>query len=427
MTDEKSPQPAGEAAPANPAAEDPAAAGERPRRGPRGRRGRHGRSKPREAGGEGQENTEPGAESAVGDASSSEAPRPPRPPRPEQKSRHPWQVKGGGRSAESAPGGEAGEGAAQPGGERRRAPQSPHPRASKPHVKGKQWPNKSPRQGGQSDDNRGNRGSSGGKSGGERGERDGNRAYAASGPRRRDFLGQAAAASVRLSNLLVDRELCTRSEGEEFIRKGWVFVNGERSSDLGQMVHPACEIRLAPEARGGQSRGVTILLNKPVDYVGGVTDEAEMTALGLIHGDTLDDRYDGPLFSEAHLSGLMPVGELDRDAHGLYVLTQDDKVAQQLVDDPAIEKEYLIGIDSEISDETLATLNDGSVAGRVTRQKDDQLRVVLGFGDEAEQLRSLCERAGVGITGVQRVRIGHVRLGDLAHGKWRYLRDDENF
>lgn len=423
MTDEKSPQPAGEAAPANPGGEDAGSSGERPRRGPRGRRGRHGRGKPREAGADGGENVEaPSSGESTGEGGSDA----PRPPRPEQKSRHPWQHKGG-RNADATAGGDG----SQPGGEQRRRqgpPQGSHPGSSKPHGKigkGKQWPNKPPRQGGQGDDNRGNRASGGGRGAG--GERDGNRGYPSAGPRRRDLLGQAGAASVRLANLLVDRELCTRSEGEDFIRKGWIFVNGERSSDLGQMVHPACEIRLAPEARGGQSRGVTILLNKPVDYLGGVSEEPEMTALGLVHGDTLDDRYDGPLFAEAHLAGLIPVGELDRDAHGLYVLTQDGQVAQQLVDDPAIEKEYLIGIDGAIADETLAALNDGSIAARVTRHKDDQLRIVLGFGDEAEQLRKLCERAGVGITGVQRVRIGHVRLGDLAHGKWRYLRDDENF
>jgi 23S rRNA pseudouridine2604 synthase len=39
----------------------------------------------------------------------------------------------------------------------------------------------------------------------------------------------------------------------------------------------------------------------------------------------------------------------------------------------------------------------------------------------------MCELVGLTVTGLKRVRIGKVRLGDLPVGQWRYLRADETF
>ncbi len=39
----------------------------------------------------------------------------------------------------------------------------------------------------------------------------------------------------------------------------------------------------------------------------------------------------------------------------------------------------------------------------------------------------MCELVGLRVTGLKRVRIGHVRLGDLPLGQWRFLRDGERF
>jgi len=43
------------------------------------------------------------------------------------------------------------------------------------------------------------------------------------------------------------------------------------------------------------------------------------------------------------------------------------------------------------------------------------------------QIRRMCELVGLKVTGLKRVRIGKVLLGDLPQGQWRYLRSDERF
>jgi 23S rRNA pseudouridine2604 synthase len=98
-----------------------------------------------------------------------------------------------------------------------------------------------------------------------------------------------------------------------------------------------------------------------------------------------------------------------------------------------MEKEYLVRVQGKLSAEGLARLNFGlSLDGvplkraEVGWQNRDQLRFVLREGKK-RQVRRMCEQVGLTVTGLKRVRIGNVRLGDLPPGQWRYLRTDERF
>jgi 23S rRNA pseudouridine2604 synthase len=134
------------------------------------------------------------------------------------------------------------------------------------------------------------------------------------------------------------------------------------------------------------------------------------------------------------LRGLAPAGRLDIDSTGLLVLTQDGRIARQLIgDDSEIEKEYLVRVRGQPIENGLALLNHGlSLDGRGLRParvswlNDDQLRFVLREGRK-RQIRRMCELVGLEVTGLKRVRIGRVKLGDLPMGKWRLLRADERF
>ena len=39
----------------------------------------------------------------------------------------------------------------------------------------------------------------------------------------------------------------------------------------------------------------------------------------------------------------------------------------------------------------------------------------------------MCELVGLTVTGLKRIRMGRVTLGQLPPGQWRYLRADEDF
>ena len=148
-------------------------------------------------------------------------------------------------------------------------------------------------------------------------------------------------------------------------------------------------------------------------------------------------------FSPQQLRGLAPAGRLDIDSTGLLVLTQDGRIARQLIgEDSGMEKEYLVRVtygevllqvQSAFPPAQLARLRHGlSLDGQplkpaqVEWQNPEQLRFVLTEGKK-RQIRRMCEQVGLKVVGLKRIRIGHVVLGQLPVGQWRYLAAHEKF
>lgn len=234
---------------------------------------------------------------------------------------------------------------------------------------------------------------------------------------------------------MAERGLCSRREADVFIERGWVWVDGERVTTLGTKIRPDQSITLDKRAQQQQRQQVTILLNKPVGYVSGQPEPGYRPAVALV---TQENHFRADRssfrFSTAILRGLAPAGRLDIDSTGLLVLTQDGRVAKQLIGaEGMIEKEYLVRVEGNVTQDTLAQLHSGlSLDGKplkpaqVVRQNPEQLRFVLIEGRK-RQIRRMCELVGLKVTGLKRVRIGNVKLGDLPSGQWRFLREDETF
>ncbi|HWI82596.1 pseudouridine synthase [Ramlibacter sp.] len=252
-----------------------------------------------------------------------------------------------------------------------------------------------------------------------------------------------AAPTSRLNKRMAELGLCSRREADEWIARGWVRVNG-RVAEMGLQVSPEARIDVDPQARGQQRQQVTILLHKPVGYVSGQAEEGYQPAVTLVQPRN-HWRGDGSRlrFSPQQLRGLAPAGRLDIDSTGLLVLTQDGRVARQLIgEDSGIEKEYLVrvsygptltNVQAALPPAQLARLRHGlSLDGkalkpaRVDWQNPEQLRFVLTEGKK-RQIRRMCELVGLKVVGLKRVRIGGVVLGHLPLGQWRYLGEQERF
>ena len=258
--------------------------------------------------------------------------------------------------------------------------------------------------------------------------------YAASRGREPRATDRDPNAGIRVSKYLTETGVCSRREADHYIDKGWVTVNGKRAV-LGQRVLPTDNIQLARQLTAAQEKRMTILINKPVGFVSGQAEDGYIPAVNLIEpasrweGDTTPHELEN-----VHVRGMAPAGRLDIDSTGLLVLTQDGRIAKALIGDKSeIDKEYLVRVEGELSEDGLALLNHGLELdgiplrpAQVTWQNDDQLRFVLTEGKK-RQIRRMCELVGLHVVGLKRIRIGQITLGDLPLGQWRYLRDDEAF
>lgn len=246
--------------------------------------------------------------------------------------------------------------------------------------------------------------------------------------------GEKPLTGVRVSKLMAERGLCSRRDADEYIVRGLVYVDGQRIERLGTRADPAASISLDPAAHSEQRKQVTILLNKPVGYVSGQPEAGCVAAVTLIQAERQVRAANDLLFQRWFLHGLAPAGRLDVDSSGLLVLTQDGRIARQLIgEESVVDKEYLVRVAGSLDEAGLALLNHGLSLdsrplkpARVEWLNPDQLRFVLQEGRK-RQIRRMCESVGLRVTGLKRVRIGRIRLGDLPVGHWRLLRADEAF
>jgi 23S rRNA pseudouridine2604 synthase len=250
-------------------------------------------------------------------------------------------------------------------------------------------------------------------------------------------------ATSRLNKRMAELGLCSRREADEWIARGWVRVDGQ-VAQMGMQVGTDARIEVDRRARGQQEQQVTILLNKPIGYVSGQAEDGYQPAAVLVQarthwtGDPSKHR-----FAPAHTRGLAPAGRLDIDSTGLLVLTQDGRVARQLIgEDSDIEKEYLVRVNfgtvamdvqSAFPGAQIERLRHGlSLDGKplkpaqVDWQNPEQLRFVLKEGKK-RQIRRMCELVGLKVVGLKRIRIGNVALGQIPLGQWRYLGPAERF
>jgi len=249
----------------------------------------------------------------------------------------------------------------------------------------------------------------------------------------------AAPEPERLSKRMSALGLASRREADEWIERGWVKVDGAVAI-LGLKVLPHQAITIDRQAASQQARRVTVILHKPVGFVSGQAEDGYQPAVVLV---TPENQWRNPGSKNAparrqELLGLAPAGRLDIDSTGLLVLTQDGRIAKQLIgENSEVDKEYLVRVrpqkPGKLPASELARLRHGlSLDGKPLRpakvewQNADQLRFVLREGKK-RQIRRMCELVGLQVLGLKRVRIGQVMLGELPQGKWRFLAPGEKF
>ncbi len=229
---------------------------------------------------------------------------------------------------------------------------------------------------------------------------------------------------LRLDKRLVELFHCSRGEAQKYIEGGWVLVDGE-VVDLPQFEVLQQKVELHPDATLEPTAPVTFLLNMPTGF-----DSREPTEpLQLITPDSraADDKS-GIRLLKRHFARLKPTAPLEPGATGLLVFSNDWKVVRRLVDDASKnEQEYIVELDREVEAEQLAQLNRPMTFNnwpipntKVSRQSETRLRFALK-AVRPGQIEFMCQRVGLTVVAMKRIRIGRVAMGKLLPGQWRFL------
>jgi 23S rRNA pseudouridine2605 synthase len=224
---------------------------------------------------------------------------------------------------------------------------------------------------------------------------------------------------IRLQKYCSEKGIASRRKAEEYIRKGWIKVNGEIVTELGFKVDPQKDkVELISAAKQEKSQFKYILLYKPTGYVTNLPKKGEKEAKTLL---SADDR-----------KLVHAVGRLDKDSEGMLLFTNDGVVAHRLTS-PKFnhEKEYEVTVSRAISERAISQYKKGIVIqGIITKPVEvvpigkNVYSFVLREGRN-RQIRRMLLNLGYTVLKLKRVRIGELKIGNLKPGDCRYLTKED--
>ncbi|MEK7604224.1 MAG: pseudouridine synthase [Patescibacteria group bacterium] len=223
----------------------------------------------------------------------------------------------------------------------------------------------------------------------------------------------AAEYPMRINKYLAHQGLATRRGADELIARGTVFVNG-RVATLGEKVNEGDTVELRDKRAPAQY--VYYAFNKPIGVITHSPKQGEKdarTSAGLPHD-------------------VFPVGRLDKDSHGLLILTNDGRITERLLS-PAREheKEYRVRVADPLRESFKKTMEAGvDIEGYQTKpcivRKSGPTSFIITLTEgKKHQIRRMVATMHNSVVDLERTRILNIRLGDLAPGAHRPIEGAE--
>lgn len=175
---------------------------------------------------------------------------------------------------------------------------------------------------------------------------------------------------------------------------------------------------------------ILVLLHKPKDYTCQLGGKRYPSVMKLI---------DLPRELKNTIS---PVGRLDVPTSGLLILTNDGKLAHDLLND-GTEKEYIVTVEKQVVQDEIDQLRNGvqiqietnrGIEPYVTKpakvkllksnRKESKIQITITEGKK-RQIRLMCDKIGHPVVELKRVRIGEYKLGKIPLNTFQVYSLDE--
>lgn len=226
---------------------------------------------------------------------------------------------------------------------------------------------------------------------------------------------QAEIKQTRLNKYISETGYCSRREADKLIEQGRVTING-KVPEMGTKVSPGDDVAVNGKPIKAKQKRIYIALNKPA----GITCTTERH----IQGNVVDFiNYSTRIF---------PIGRLDKPSEGLIFLTNDGDIVNKILRaGNAHEKEYIVKVDTPITDQFIQKMARGvPILDTITKPckliklGKYEFKIILTQGLN-QQIRRMCEHFGYEVKALTRTRIMNINMDGLATGQWRLLSDKE--
>lgn len=220
---------------------------------------------------------------------------------------------------------------------------------------------------------------------------------------------------IRINKYLALKNISTRRGADELIEKKKVYING-RLATLGSKVDRGDKV----EVKGVEEKKyVYYAYNKPKDVITHSPQGEEEDIMGKV------SKKDLP-------KGLFPIGRLDKNSHGLIILTNDGRITDKLLNPKYIhEKEYVVKTKNKLRSSFKEKMEKGvNIEGYVTKKckvnivNENTFRITLTEGKK-HQIRRMCAALFQEVDDLKRTRILNINLGSLKPNNLREIKGKE--
>jgi len=224
--------------------------------------------------------------------------------------------------------------------------------------------------------------------------------------------------------LLSNMGFGTRKEVKQLMKKGAVRVNTVAVKDAAMHVNPVKDEVTVLGQKVVYKEFMYLMMNKPQGVLSATEDKRDQTVI-----DLLDAEYD--------IFEMFPVGRLDKDTEGFLLLTNDGKLAHNLLSPKkGVPKTYYAHIEGIVTEEDTKQFSAGVILDDGYETKPGQLRI-LKSADISEieltitegkyhQVKRMFEAVGKQVVYLKRLSMGPLSLDEsLALGSYRELTEEE--
>lgn len=222
---------------------------------------------------------------------------------------------------------------------------------------------------------------------------------------------------MRINKYLSFAGFASRRKADELIKEGKITIN-DRIAILGDEVSKKDIVKCENTVIKRKSNDVILLFNKPKGIVCTSEKREKNNIIDYIN-------YPVRIFN---------VGRLDRDSHGLILLTNMGELSNKVLKARNYhEKEYIVTVDKKITDGFLKCLREGIYLKdletttrpcKVWKTKDKEFHIILTQGLN-RQIRRMCKECHYKVIDLFRIRIMNLDITGIKEGKYREIKEFE--
>ncbi len=224
---------------------------------------------------------------------------------------------------------------------------------------------------------------------------------------------------MRINKYLAHNKLSTRRGADKLIQDKKVFING-RLAELGSKVSEKDKVEVRDK---NPKQYVYYAYNKGLDVV---THSANKN-LENEEVDIKDNLKKLKLGDD-----VFPLGRLDKNSHGLIILTNDGRITENLLSpDKDHEKEYTVKTSNKLRSNFKEKMEKGvDIEGYITRPakveivNDHTFKIILTEGKK-HQIRRMCSAMRQEVADLKRIRVMNILLGNLKQNQVREIKGKE--